>query len=402
MIKQISINHYKAINECKNLDIQPFSAFIGNNGSGKSSIIEALRTLHIAITNNLEAAFEMWGGLDKIRNYNAKQEANTNTVFGFVQKHKPIIIELKVELKNKIFDYFVQININQTGDYYVVEKEKLDCNGKNILEAEIVDNNGTLLCQYVASRIKDGDVFTMPSNMLVLAFRDGNPVFFSEEIILFKEFIENWQFLYLNAHTMGMPVNQSRMLRKLNLDYDGRNIAEFILWHSKTDDGFIESLIQKMRFVLPYLKDIQANLTETFNREIELLLYEQNELAKDPIPGWLLSSGTLRILALLAIFTQSNKPSVLFIDEIENGLDPRTIGLLLSEIESVFNSKEMQVVVTTHSPYLLDMIPLESVIVTEKTIDGSIYSIPNNELDLTNWKDKFSPGKLYTMGKLTK
>ena len=87
MIKNISIKYYKAIKECKELPVQPFTVFIGNNGSGKSSAIEALRTLQIAVTQNMEAAFEMWGGLDKVRNYNARQEAPTNTVFGFVQNH---------------------------------------------------------------------------------------------------------------------------------------------------------------------------------------------------------------------------------------------------------------------------------------------------------------------------
>lgn len=402
MIKQISIKHYKAIKECNKLSLQPFTAFIGNNGSGKSSAIEALRTLHLAVTNNLEAAFEMWGGLDKVRNYNAKQETPTNTVFGFVQKHQPIIIELQAELNGKLFEYQVHINTNQTNDFYVVEMEQLKCNDKIIIEVESIDNNGNSLCRFVASAFETRKEFTFPSNSLLLSFRDGNPIHFSDDIIAFQNFIGNWQFLYLDAHTMGLPVNQNRLVKKASLDYDGRNIAEFILWLSKQEDGFIENLIQKMQFVLPYLQDIQANLKDTFNREIELLLYEQNTLAIDPIPGWLLSSGTLRILALLAMFTQPNKPSVLFVDEIENGLDPRTIGLLLSEIESVFNSKEMQVVVTTHSPYFLDMIPLASVIVTEKTVEGSTYTIPNNETSLNNWKEKFSPGKLYSMGKLTK
>ena len=402
MIKNITIQYYKAINNCSNLPLQPFTVFIGNNGSGKSSAIEALRTLHLAVTQNLEAAFEMWGGLDKVRNYNANQDEPTKTVFGFVQNHQPIVIQLQAELNGKLFDYEVKININQTGDFYIVESEVLKCDGKEIIIASIVDNSGVSMCRYVEKSIGDIPEFTFASNTLILSYRDGNPIFFNENILAFQSFVANWQFLYLNAHTMGLPVNQNRLIRKMKLDNDGRNIAEFILWLSKQDDGFMESLIRKMKFVLPYLQDIQANLKDTFNREIELLLYEENEKAKDPILGWLLSSGTLRILALLAMFTQPNKPSVLFVDEIENGLDPRTIGLLLSEIESVFHNKAMQVVITTHSTYLLDMVPIESVIVTDKKLNGSLYTIPNNETTLNVWKEKFSPGKLYSMGKLTK
>jgi len=157
-----------------------------------------------------------------------------------------------------------------------------------------------------------------------------------------------------------------------------------------------------MRFVLPYITNLESHVVkETINTEIELLLYESDDKNK-PIPGWLLSSGTLRILALLAMFETPNKPSVLFVDEIENGLDPRTIGLLLSQVESVFSDKSMQVIVTTHSPYFLDMVPLDSIIVSEKINGGSVYVVPKNQKNLKAWKEKFSPGKLYTMGKLTK
>jgi predicted ATPase len=155
-----------------------------------------------------------------------------------------------------------------------------------------------------------------------------------------------------------------------------------------------------MTFVLPYISDLQPHIQETFNREIELLLYETNENSS-PLPGWLLSSGTLRVLALLVMFETPEKPSVLFVDEIENGLDPRTIGLLLSQVESVFADKSMQVIVTTHSPYFLDLVPLGSIIVAEKADEGSTYHIPKDETSLSLWKEKFSPGKLYTMGKLT-
>ena len=129
--------------------------------------------------------------------------------------------------------------------------------------------------------------------------------------------------------------SRDRVNRTIRLNYDGANIAEYLLQLKSQGQEYLDSLLRKMHFVLPYIKDLQPNvLEETTN--VELLLYEANEKSI-PLPGWLLSSGTVRILALLSMFETPNKPSVLFIDEIENGLDPRTIGLLLSEIEKVFS-----------------------------------------------------------------
>jgi predicted ATPase len=186
------------------------------------------------------------------------------------------------------------------------------------------------------------------------------------------------------------------------LNYDGKNIAEYLLWLRTEAPEDFSNLIRKMQFVLPYIKDLVPHVLEqTVNKEVEILLYEKQHNSK-PLPGWLLSSGTLRILALLAMFDTPDKPTVLFIDEIENGLDPRTIGLLLSQIESVFTTRSMQVVVSTHSPYFLDLVPIESLIVSEKDAGGSSYHIPKDENSLQKWRERFSPGKLYTMGKLTK
>jgi hypothetical protein len=52
--------------------------------------MEAMRILHICLTKNIEEAFAIWNGLDKVRNYHALQEEATITQYGFKQKHQPI------------------------------------------------------------------------------------------------------------------------------------------------------------------------------------------------------------------------------------------------------------------------------------------------------------------------
>ena len=199
---------------------------------------------------------------------------------------------------------------------------------------------------------------------------------------------------------MGKPVMQNRLTKNIRLDYDGRNIAEYILWIRSQGQEYLDSIVRKMVFVLPYIKQIQPNIQETFNREVELLLHESHDKST-PLPGWLLSSGTLRILALLSVFDSPQRPSVLFVDEIENGLDPRTIGLLLNEIRNEISAGSMQVVITTHSPYLLDLLPIESIITTDKQVDFCKFHIPATEERLKAWINKFTPGRLYITGKFS-
>lgn len=398
MIEKISITNFKAIEHCLNLPLQPFTAFIGNNGSGKSSVMEALRTLHLCLTKNIEEAFSIWGGLDKVRNYHAVQEETTVSQFGFKQKHQPITFWLQCKVNEKVYEYQVSFNLSLDSDYYVVENEELHCDGKVMFATNAIDNNGNSYAQVYLTAYNPLDGMRHKSNSLLLAIEDGSPMILHPDVAAFKKFVEDWQFLYLNAHDMGKPVQQNRLTKQIRLDYDGRNIAEYILWIRSQGEEYLQSLVRKMIFVLPYIKQIQPNIQETFNREVELLLHETHDKST-PLPGWLLSSGTLRILALLSMFDTPQKPSVLFVDEIENGLDPRTIGLLLNEIRNETTTGGMQVIITTHSPYLLDLLPIESIITTEKKVDVCRYHIPATEERLKAWIEKFTPGRLFITGK---
>jgi predicted ATPase len=65
------------------------------------------------------------------------------------------------------------------------------------------------------------------------------------------------------------------------------------------------------------------------------------------------SDGTLRFLAFLAAFLGPNPSSFYFFEELENGIHPSRLALLLDLIEHQVKEKGIQVVATTHSPELL-------------------------------------------------
>jgi len=398
MIKRVHVQNFKAIYKSEPLPLQPFTVFIGNNGTGKSSLMEALRLLQFCVTEDLNTAFKEWGDLAKVRNYNTSLNEVEITLTGFRKKFEPIRFFVEAEISEKLYQYQAYINLNESGDYFVIEHEELLCNSEPVFIANAIDNEGNGNAVFYKVQGRDEIQFNYKTNYLLLGLK-SSPLE-KEELSAFKAFVENWQFLHLNAHDMGKPIIQDRVRRNIQLDYTGRNVAEYLLWLRSQGQEYLDSLIRKMLFVLPYVKEIQPNIQEAFNREIEVLMIEGSPKSV-PLPGWLLSSGTLRVIALLAMFETPKKPTVLFVDEVENGLDPRTIGLLMDLIQEEFNSKTMQVIVTSHSPYFLDLVPLNSIIVAEKDQEGSKFRIPANQEDLNVWKEKFTPGKLYTMGKLT-
>ena len=145
------------------------------------------------------------------------------------------------------------------------------------------------------------------------------------------------------------PLTQKRTYGKIILAKDGSNIAEYLQSIRDLDDKTFQDIVDTFEQVLPYADDLQPALTSELERNYYLSLTEINISQK--LPGWLLSQGTLRILALLSLFRHPKPPSVIIIEEIENSLDPRTIHLLVEEIQAYVQSGLGQIIVTTHSPY---------------------------------------------------
>jgi predicted ATPase len=115
----------------------------------------------------------------------------------------------------------------------------------------------------------------------------------------------------------------------------------------------------------------------------------------------LLSTGTLRAAALLACLRHPVPPPLLIVEEIENGLDPRTMHLIVEEIRAAISSGRTQVLLTTHSPYLLDLLDLSHIVVVEREKGQPVFRRPDSD-QLIEWSKTFSPGRLYTMGRLTR
>jgi predicted ATPase len=82
----------------------------------------------------------------------------------------------------------------------------------------------------------------------------------------------------------------------------------------------------------------------------------------------MLSEGTRRITAILALLMRDPLPSLLCIEEVENGLDPWSVRVVLRHLQSAAD-RGVQVILTTHSPWLLDDVPMESILQVRR-VDG--------------------------------
>ncbi len=87
-----------------------------------------------------------------------------------------------------------------------------------------------------------------------------------------------------------------------------------------------------------------------------------------------LSEGVLYFVAILAIIHQPNPPKLLLLEELEKGIHPRRIGEVIDYLEQLAEDKDIQIILTTHSPIVVDRFSHspESIFVFDKEDDATV------------------------------
>jgi predicted ATPase len=386
-LKSFRLRNFKAVRDSKTIRFSPLTAFIGNNGSGKSSIVEGLFTYQMIVRDGLETAMNYWRGFEQIRNQ-AVAHPPISTNVDRPYERNPI----EFHSYGQTYRAEMSVTAAPNGDIFILE-ETLD-----------------LLKQITFTRDSIGRIYAMQNSQETYPEKclDDESMLDSSAI---KEQLRhwnastlddilNWQFINLNPSIMGHPQPQQRTAKQSPLNNDASNLSQYLLDIYKLDQDAFNGIVETLQYVLPYARDLQPTLTS--RAELEPKIYLQLTEGDFKIPGWLFSTGTLRILALLALLRHPQPAPLIVIEEIENGLDPRTIHLIVEEIRNAVESGRTQVIITTHSPYLLDLLNLSHLVLVERDSKGQpVFSRPANHQSLQEWSKQFNPGQLYTMGQLS-
>lgn len=364
ILDSLKVRNFKAVRDSGTLKFGPLTAFIGNNGSGKSSLIEALETYQAIVARGLDEAMQRFMGIEHVQNKHAKP----NT---------PISFEMRIRGPFGKTKLSMAVASDASRNAYAIQDEKVECKKHLILKGFTGQEQAQFQRRWDSGfSMMDGSVYLLD----------------------YANLVESWQFLTLTPERMGYPLPQKRVGGGVRLARDGANIAEFLLDLRERYPSAMEGIIETMSYVLPYGRDLQPAVTTELERKAWLQLTE----ADFKVPGWMLSTGTLRMLALLALLRHPVPPRLIVVEELENGLDPRSVHLIVEEIRNAVLSGVTQVIITTHSPYLLDLLTLEHLVVVERDTDGHPrFTRLGDQAGLQRWAADFAPGKLYTMGNLT-
>lgn len=371
-IKSIAVENFKALRASGTVRLKPLSVIIGNNGSGKSSLLEAVETYRNILLNGVDAAMEHWQGFEHIRHKAAQSRLTTAARIDPARQQGAISFHLKLAMRVGEVQMMLKANLREAGNRLYIQDERFRVgSGVEAIRNEVG----------AAQTVGEG-------RSIIFGLSDMDATL---------EQLRNCLFLRLNPDVIGNLQAVKRSGGKVRLAGDGANIAEYLIDLRERSSSAFEDVTRALQYVLPYASDVEPKVLDAgvLRRSYVQLLENKYE-----IPGWLMSSGSLRVLPLIATLLDPEPPPVVFIEEIENGLDPRTVGLVVDLMRAAAKSGRTQVIATTHSPYLLDMLDLDDVLLCERGPKGPAFSWPASRKEMKAWRDRFLPGKLYTMSAL--
>jgi predicted ATPase len=159
-----------------------------------------------------------------------------------------------------------------------------------------------------------------------------------------------------------------------------KNISQFKKW------------IAHIQTALPDIIDIETIEREDDKHRYLRIIYEGNI----NVPSWLVSDGTLRLLALTLPAYLPDFTGVYLIEEPENGIHPKAVETVFQSLSSVYYA---QIMLASHSPVVLSLVDPPSVLCFAKTSEGITDIVKGSHHPaLKNWKGEINLSSLYVSG----
>ncbi len=197
------------------------------------------------------------------------------------------------------------------------------------------------------------------------------------------------QLFTLDSQNMRLPSAPSK---GIHFKSDGSNLP-WVVDELRKDEHRFKRWLEHVRTALPDIEDIKTEEIP-FNRYKFLLLKYANQ--EKYTPSWLISDGTLRLLALTLPAYLPNLSGLFLIEEPENGIHPQAIETVYQALSGI---RHAQVLVATHSTVILGLASPKDLLCFSKTKEGVTDIVLGSQHPmLKDWKKGTNIKDFYAAG----
>jgi predicted ATPase len=177
---------------------------------------------------------------------------------------------------------------------------------------------------------------------------------------------------------------------------DGAGLHTALANMALNDPDSWQALQADLRQIIPTIRRLRHTRAATPHQPSMLLF---DAVGADSLPAHHVSEGTLLVLGLLGALYAPERPGLVLLDDLDRGLHPKAQKELIELLRRLQAANpELQIIATTHSPYMLDCMGTKEVRVTFQKDDGAtVCSSLVNHPQFTKWKSEMTPGEMWSL-----
>ncbi|MFC5380087.1 AAA family ATPase [Aquipuribacter nitratireducens] len=328
-IRRVRLTHYRSIKSC-DVGLGDLMVLVGPNGSGKSNFLDALRFTAQSLRDNLDNALRERGGVTEVR----RRSTGHPTHF---------TIHLDFEWGSGAGHYSFSVGARRNGGYEVTRESchvSTAAFGSDKSYFELKRRGADVEIASSEYRIP-----AVTADRLLLVALSG-----SEPFSTVFHGLAGVNVFNINPDAIRTPQKPGPgdlLLR------DGANLASVLDQLSREEP-------RRKAVIEQYLSTVVDGIVSADRRTIDAWeTVEFRQRVRGSAAPWdftasSMSDGTLRVLGILTavLGASSRLTSPVGVEEPETALHPRAAGLLLDAMREAADTR--QVLVTTHSPELID------------------------------------------------
>ncbi len=324
MITKLTISNFRSLGVDVEIKLGQLNFLVGVNGSGKSNVLHALAFVREAVRMGLPGAITNNNGIEAIRRHSSGRPRNVK-------------IDLDIALHNGQGKYGFEITGDRSEEYRVKSEWGKVYVDRKLTEFKVEDSTW---------QGPDNLLPNLDNQTLAITALGGD-----ERIKPLWEFLANMMVYSVYPDVLREPQKYSS---ETPMKPRGDNWVSILYQQEKT--GWKEDLVAALKKLTGDIDDIKVAKASGF-----LMAQFRHKTQREKARRWfsadLESDGTLRVAGLLAALLQEPPLPLIGIEEPELTVHPGAIPLIYDYLSEA--SVRSQILVTTHSPLLLDYLDLE-------------------------------------------
>jgi len=325
-IRSLILKRFRSI-PTERIELDNPTFLVGQNGSGKSNCVDAFAFLAEAMTLPLQAVFDKRGGISAVRNRTSGRSYPPNLGMGVT---------------------FGGLNGETFGGRYAFEIRALPNYGFEVVREQCLidtakgsrfwfDRRGRGLVSNI-----EGLAPSLDPASLSLPVVGGEARF--APVLRALASMRVYSIEPAKLREMQDPDSG------ISLRPDGSNATSVLQEIERQEPADLERIGQILASIVPNTKRVRI---KKHGKKLSLeFTQEWGDRKRLTFEAFSMSDGTLRALGLLAAVYQRPTPSLMVIEEPEATIHPGALGAVLDLLRHA--CRKMQVLVTTHSPEVLD------------------------------------------------